>query len=513
MHRNATVTFILLATVLSACSGSGENASPQPIPTASVSGAAVDGLVFNGTVSAYDFSTGSKGALLGQATTNINTGLYSMTIQTESRPLLLELTGGYYYEEMDPTRQVQLDPSDKLLALVNFTTGQAIVTSVTNYTTLAAGLAQYRIANGTAVATAINDANSRISALIGTNVTTTTPREITDPENASAALTPALQYGFLAGGISMWAYNNPPSLALRLTKPYVSIKFIQLMYQDVVADGLLDGVGKDGSGNNVILSFGTKALGANVYRKEIAVNVLLVADHVNNRTGLGSSHVLNFASAYGASTDPIWGGVAPTPITAPVVNLLTPTADQWLRSTINVTATATDYTGLSSAELLVDGNSRATITTGLQAPVFSYNTTAVPDGNHTMGVRVTNILAQATSVVVPVRIDNTPPIISIQAIQILLSLPGCRFSGTAFDSLSGIPIDGIITVTQDNGPYHTSATGLITNGTWTVDLRMYDTGAIPPVVASTNDVAGNTGSASRNAILDIVRSGGLCYFQ
>lgn len=498
MFRNPSFIVVLLTIVLSACSGGGgETASPQPIPTASVSGAAVDGLVFNGTVSVYDFSTGSKGALLGQATTNINTGLYSLTIQTESRPLLLELTGGYYYEEMDPTRQVQLDPSDKLLALVNFTTGQSINSSVTNYTTLSTGLAQYRIANGTAVAVAINDANSRISALIGTNISTTTPREITDPANASAALTPALQYGFLAGGISMWAYNNPPSLALRLTKPYVSIKFIQLMYQDVVADGLLDGVGKDGSGNNVNLSFGIKALGADVYRKGIAVNVLLMADHVNNRTGLSSSHVLSFASAYGASTDPIWGGVAPTPITAPVVNLLTPTANQWLRSTVNVTATATDYSGLSSANLLVDGNSTATITTGLLAPMFSYNTTAVPDGDHTMGVRVTNVLGQATDAVVPVSVDNTPPVAGITGA--VMRAGGCVVSGVAYDTGSGVigtPISGYIC---SQFGCAATVTGVVSSGAWSLVLPVSPD--LATVYVSLNDDVGNVGTASRNLFI------------
>jgi len=502
MLRNATLIFVLLGVLLSACGGGGgESAAPQPIPTASVSGTAVDGLVFNGTISVYDFSTGAKGALLGQATTNITTGLYSLTIQSESRPLLLELTGGYYYEEMAPTAQVQLDATDRLYALVNFTTGQSITTSVTNYTTLAAGLAQYQIANGTAVATAINNANSRISALIGTGVTTTTPIEITKVENASASLTPGLQYGFLAGGISMWAHNNPPSPGLKLVKPYVSIKFLQLMYQDVVADGVLNGAGKDGSGNPVNLSFGTKALGADVYRKGIAASVLLVADHANNKTGIGSSGVLNFASAYGASTDPIWGGIAPTPITAPVVNLLTPTVDQWLHATANITATATDYTGLSSAELLVDGNSAATITTGLQVPAFAYDTTALSDGNHTMGVRVTNVLAQATSAVVPVRVDNTPPTVFINSVGTFSYNPdtgyvGCPFTGTAFDSLSGIPVGGVVTLISNT--MGVPATGIIVNGIWTANTPLSGSSV---VTATTTDNAGNVTSVSRGAFV------------
>ena len=98
--RNYIVLLFSLA-FLTACGGGGGGGSTGPtgstIPVGSVSGTAFDGLILNGTVSVYDFSTGAKGALLGQATTDGN-GLYALSLQVESRPVLVEITGGYYVE-------------------------------------------------------------------------------------------------------------------------------------------------------------------------------------------------------------------------------------------------------------------------------------------------------------------------------------------------------------------------------------------------------------------------------
>lgn len=492
-----TSTLILFVLLLSACGGGGSGA-PQAIPKTTVSGAVVDGLIFNGTVSAYDFSTGKKGALFGEATTNSITGLYSMTIQVESRPLLLELTGGYYNEEMAPSAQVQLDASDKLYALVNFTTGEPITTSVTTYTTLAAGLAANQIASGVPVATAINNANDRVSVLIGANVTKTIPREITNAANASASLTPELQYGFLSGGISMWAYNNPPSLALRLVKPYVSIKLVQLMYQDVVADGFLDGVGKDAGGVAMNLSFGTKLLGVDVYRTGFASSVLKIADNVNNKTGLNSSKVLSFAQAYSVNTDPMWAGVPPVQVSTPTVALLTPTANQWVNSTVIVSATASDYSGLYSAELLVDGNSTATTFTGLATPAFTFSTSLLTEGTHNIGVRATNVLSLSTDATVPFGVDRTLPVVDISTIT---SNPStCTITGTASDALSGlvgtvnVALCGFCSICL-------SSSAAINGGAWAVEINK--PGACiksgpNTITATLEDVAGNAGTHQRD---------------
>ena len=236
------------------------------VPVGSVSGTTFDGLITSGIVAIYDFSAGAKGAQLAQATSD-SSGLYSIPLQIETRPILVEVTGGYYAEEAGTNPvTVTLAANQKLSAVTNYTTGSTLKVAVTTFTHLAAGLASYEISKGTAVSTAINNANSRVSSLAGVNILTTFPKEITDVNNASATLKPELRYGFLEAAISMWTYNNAPTPKSAHLAPYTSIDFAQLLYQDISADGLLDGMGLDSTGAAAQLSFGTIPLGVDVYR-------------------------------------------------------------------------------------------------------------------------------------------------------------------------------------------------------------------------------------------------------
>jgi hypothetical protein len=86
---------------------------PPPVPFGSVSGTTFDALVVGGTVSVYDFTMGAKGNLLGQATSDAK-GIYSVPVQAETRPILVEMTGGYYIEEAGANAQVTLSSKHKL---------------------------------------------------------------------------------------------------------------------------------------------------------------------------------------------------------------------------------------------------------------------------------------------------------------------------------------------------------------------------------------------------------------
>lgn len=501
MH-NRTWTFgvFLISVLVAACSGGG-NSAPPPVPTGSASGTVLDGLIMNGTVTAYDYSTGSKGAVLGQATTDSRTGTYSLSLQAESRPILLEITGGYYNEEMDPSTNIPLDTGDKMQAVINYTTGAAVTTSITAMTTGAAGLAAYEIKKGTAVATAVEDANRRFSNLVGFDIIKTVPLEITDLANASASLTPALQYGFLAGGISMWVsknYPNPTGLVPPLQKPYISIKFVQLMYQDIAADGLLDGKGLDSNSTPVQLSFGTAALSPTVYRQGIGVSMLQMADNPNNKTGLNSSKVLPFGQTYAGNTDPMWASVPTVPISSPSVTINAPTANQWVRGTVNVAATAQDYVGLSSESLSIDGNALTTITTNLTTPVFPVNTAIYGDGAHTITLAATNAVGLTTTTTVPVKVDNTPPTISVNAtVGFSNQYPVyyCSLSGSVADSTSG-PVSTVYATWQGI----TSGSSTLVNNTFSFNLGDYITSTLTqtgPLTITATDNAGNSASITK----------------
>jgi hypothetical protein len=413
--------FLALASslLLASCGGGGSSDSGNPtgstgttIPAGTVSGTSFDGLIINGTVSVYDFTTGSKGALIGQATTDSD-GLYSISIKVESRPVLVELTGGYYIEEAGSVNNnVTLSSNHKLAAVANYLTGTPLKVAVTTYSYLATGLAQYQIAHGTAVATAINNANTRISSLAGVNILTTIPKEITDVKNASSTLTPELRYGFLAGAISMWTYTHAPSAGVAHQTPYSSIDFAQLLYKDILADGLLDGFGVDSTGAKAQLSFGTTPLGVDVYRFGLGTALVQMAGDGNNKTGLTGSQVLSFANAYIASTDGIFNNVAPVSFapTTTAINSVGINGTGWADNAASVSATVQSPFGIGKVEAVVDGSvlDTSTITTSAQA--FQLDTSLLTDGAHTLVVRTTDLGGFVTTATNTLNIDHTWPV-------------------------------------------------------------------------------------------------------
>lgn len=463
--------------------GAGSGSCPtcstgSTVPVGSVSGTSFDGLIINGTASVYDFTTGAKGALLGSAQTDGN-GLYSLSLQVETRPVLIEVKGGYYVEEAGTIpANVSLSTNHKLTAVANYTTGATLAVAVTTYSHLAAGLAAYEIKNGTAVATAISNANTRVSSLVGVDILTTTPKEITDPANASASLTPPLRYGFLAGAISDWTYTHAPAAAVPHQTPYTSIDFAQLLYDDIAADGLLDGVGTGGAS----LSFGTTPLSVAVYRLAIGTSIVRIAANANNKTGLDATKVMSFAQAYIANTDAFFNAVPVVAFAPQAVTVSSPTTGTWMRKTININASASSPFGLQAAELLVDGVSVAT-SANLAAPSFSVDSTTLTDGPHTFTVRSTDVAGVVTTASATPKVDNTGP----TALACSNQFNGQPISYTVTDTGSGLAsADAYVNTSTVYG-----TTSITASNTWAFVTTIGSVNVGTPWSLKLTDAAGN----------------------
>lgn len=474
---------LVLSLVMVACGGSGAGSTPPPVPVGSVSGTVFNAPVVGGAVSVYDFTSGTKGPQLGQVTTDAD-GAYSIPVQAETRPILVEMTGGYYFEEAGGNAQVTLSATNSLSAVLNYTTGSKMNVSLTAYTHLAAGLATYEIRSGKDAETAIEDANQRISTLVGVNILTTAPALITDTNNASANLTPELKYGMLAGAISMWTYKHaPPAATSPHISPYASIDLAQMLYRDVSADGLLDGLGLDSAGALGQLSFGVVPLGVDVYRLGLGSAMLQMAGDANNKTELNGSKVLSYAVSYVKSTDAIFNNVAPSPLSAPVVTLSAPVVDSIISGTMNVTGLVQSVVGASSAELLIDGVGVASATVP-SVPTYSFDTTSIADGVHAISVQVTDWGGQQSSSTANVVINNVAPAVTISA-PISDGIVGGQISvmGTAQANVALSKVELLV----DNDLVATSTTNLTApsfqldttaylDGPHTIGLRAYTIG-------------------------------------
>ncbi len=101
-------------------------------------------------------------------------------------------------------------------------------------------------------------------------------------------------------------------------------------------------------------------------------------------------------------------GAAPTPgdTTPPTTSISSPANGATVSGTVTVSASASDNVGVSRVELFVDGSLHSTDTTSPYS--FSWNTTAVSDGNHSLQTRAYDAAGNVgSSSTVSVTVSNT----------------------------------------------------------------------------------------------------------
>jgi len=415
--RTRVLSIIALCILLSSCGGnSSGDSKPGPVPTAGVSGVAHDNILIGSTITIYSYKTGTQGAVLGTATTDQN-GSYSAAITSESIPVLIVATGGYYKEEASSV-QVNLGAGQSLKAVANFTTGSTITVQVTPFTHLAAGLASYYIKNGMAVSSAINAANQQVSDALGFDIIATKPLDITNPNNKNTYVTNELLYGFMSAAISDWTMfasrqNGQTADNGTLHTFYNSIAFAQAMYADIVADGVLDGQGRDSNNNIVPVSFGSVSLSVNVYRHALAGHLIYIATNTTvNQTGLTEALLSPFATKYSQFSTPggIFGSAPPVSFAndgRPQVSLSS--IPGCVSGVFALTATVTTSSTVLSGVLSIDSSpiGPAVAAVGNSIP-FSINTDLYDVGSRAVSVTAMDSFGLSGSASGSIPVDRTP---------------------------------------------------------------------------------------------------------
>ena len=187
----------------SSSSGSGGGSGASTAST-TIGGSVVDGIIVGATVQAYQINAvnGTRGSQIGSATTTDNSGNYTLNLGTYTGPVLIEATGGSY-TDWATGATVTLTATDKLSAVVSNATG-SVTAQITPLTYMAAQRAMEDIYfNSTAVATAIDNANTFVGAYFGGfNIITDKPIDPTAAGSASGASQNSIDYGMVLAGIS-----------------------------------------------------------------------------------------------------------------------------------------------------------------------------------------------------------------------------------------------------------------------------------------------------------------------
>ena len=354
-------------------------------------------------------------------------GLYSVSIISPDRPILIEITNGFYVEESTGL-EIQLDATKgHLLSAVQFyQSGVPVTMNATFFTTIATGLAEYLVqTRGNAINNAVLQANQQVSSWAGFDIETTVPVDVSIPSSASAFLTDEHRYGFVAAGISELTRQVNVDAGEPAHRVWPSIAFIRAAYDDVRVDGLLDGRGSAGA-----VTLGNLSLTADVYRATLAARLMQFVVSNKNNTTLGFDEVLPFANTLNAFA----GGLFANQPGVDFKTTVRPTATQFLPANSDTIGNAPNYAlsviandifGVQRVEYLVDDVVIATARNP-QSPIENFSTFDFSNGPHKFSVRVTNLLGNTTvvdntitiangtvSVGAPVQIDDTKCIYNV----------------------------------------------------------------------------------------------------
>jgi len=426
--RLASVT--LLVMVVAGCGGSGGGPSSvppaPPAPQTMISGVVFASAAFTGgTVNAYAFTGGTKADFIATAAID-STGAYHLSVPAASVAILIEAAGGCYAEKAIPWNAGGSYPavSYAITASVCSTTvlsaavlvpagATALVAAVTPYTHAAVGLAEYEIRNGSTAATALYDANSRLSQWVGADIQTTLP---TTPARSSTVGSATL-YGSLLSGIPSWLLNvATTSPAVFGAGDLTSLAFADAMRSDLAQDGVLNGVGRDASGNAVALQIGGVSLSTTIYRHEIAlyavIRVRAETEGALNSTPEEQARIVSFLPsfvAYNDATNSLLDASALVTLDegGPVVTIGGPSPGATLSGNNGMSGFVHDSVGILALNtvMLIDGV-QYTPFLNQYIPNHFINTTIFANGAYVLTIKAINNLGHVSTASVTVNFFN-----------------------------------------------------------------------------------------------------------
>lgn len=428
-------------------SGGGDDFAPER-PLGTTQGYGVDAVIVDASVAAYSWENGVKGDLLGNATTD-EFGFYSISIQAPAQPIILELSGGHYIEEASGEK-VSLTDDQRLYAITNYD-GEDLDIMITPFTTLAAGLTQYYVDKGGKNAqNAITHATSEITGITVFNILTEYPVNITYEENHTDEMTDGHMYGFYSAAFSSWTAEISEENGTSAHNPYSSVHLTDLMYRDVLYDGVLNGEGVTANGKPGKLTMGSVEMNAETYRLQIAKHVLVAADADYNQSGLTTDDVLEHAHTFSQRVNELYGNESPAPLDAegPRVYQTEP-IDKYYRGEIDYSFRIVDIVGINTVAVSIDGEpAEIENPEGTSADVTVHIETAqYDDGEHTIEVVSTDMLENQSTHTLTFYTNNSGININVDTDLSLTRDTSIEIAGSY--EMSGTTID-TITVNGEN---------------------------------------------------------------
>lgn len=274
---------LLLSVIMIACgggggdtSGGGDDGLPPTRPTVELE---INSNTYESDVSAYAFEDGTKGILLDQGKTD-NSGRATLSIYYDSRPVLIEVSGGQF-KETGTGGRIRIT-ADQMLRAITFCDGVDFSANVGILTHLAAAKTMSDINNHSNFRDAIDAGYAYISEIYGVNVQSTNMIDISDSINASGTCTDAHRLAFIVAGMSLWTSDAADQNGAFSQEHYNSVLLAQALAADISDDGLL-------SGSEM---FGTVAIDQSVFQTGFGSCISrVITSHLNATTLDGNDFI------------------------------------------------------------------------------------------------------------------------------------------------------------------------------------------------------------------------------
>lgn len=466
-----------LVAALAACNGmpGGSMDLPGTRPAGEVRGVVTLGPVADADVRVYALSAKEfKGERLAQGKTD-KRGAYTIALTAKTQPVVVEVSGGSYVEAASG-RTVTWAEGQNLRAVAWFTSATSSTIVVTPYTHAASGLAEYKMVQGVAPEQAVTASLAEISAAFDVDIVATVPRDIADAANRDRTLSEDYLYGFQMAALSSWTLWAGEQNRSESHSVFNSIVLAQIMYNDIRADGRLDGRGLDKSGQPTPLALGVVPLHQDVYRIAFAQHMMSMAGNPVNRTSLTVNDLLASAHSLVNKQLPVFAGEREAAGAEPGIIAIEPKG-LFHSGQFDFLVVVRGITPVASVSYFVDDIAAGEVPDP-QRPVATIDSTQYADGPHALHVVARDPLGHESQGTFELQFDNTAPYVNVTSAR-AVNASSYRMSGDYADNGAGVRRirvqDTEVAVSPDN--------------TWSVDLALSAGPNVVPIVVV--DFAGN----------------------
>ncbi len=470
------IPLLVMSLLLGACGPNPESDLPPPRPFGQIAGKAVAGPIAGAQVVVYGLADGAR---LASGQTDLDGG-FDIPIQAPNQPVLLELSGGQYREEAND-EPVDLAEGQVLRAVGQYISGQRLDVMLTPMSHMASALAEYKIDHGMSPAQGISEAHDAVDGFFGLDVLTTRPADVTTPPDqppsqpSSEEPSAEALYGLYLAGLSHWSqwYGRGDA------KQWNSLTFAQIVYRDLVTDGLLDGLGENPDDSTPVpLGYNSLPLDADAYRLAFSLHMLAFGQRVDR----DNPPLLDIAQTMTEQRAlvPEESQTVALDGQGPVLNLWQIADDESLRE-LNEFANKPhsgslilqiDVGGILGAKKLevsivgpdgqeIDRSPADKPLDPLHQNLVIVDTNDYKDGQYTFTIRAEDLLGTISSEQFQISFDNTAPTVTITS-PIATNQASTTLSGHFDDNIAGVA-----SITVDGQP----AT-LFNDGTWQIEVAL-----------------------------------------